>query len=63
MLTVKEVINTLQKNDKVRIIYINDEEFEGYVESISHNHLTIHEYVSDIYRTFNLQQILEIESI
>ena len=63
MLTVKEVINTLQKNDKVRIIYVNDELFEGYVESISENHLTIHEYVSDSYRTLNRQQILEIESI
>jgi len=63
LLTVNEVINTLKENDKVVITYANEELFEGYVDSISESHLTIHEYVSNMYRTFNRQQILEIESI
>lgn len=64
MLNVKEVINSLSKTDKVTIVYGENEDiFQGYFDSITEEHLIIHEYVSDTYRTFNLNQIIEIRKI
>ena len=59
----KELIDTLNKNDKVSLVYYNEEQFEGYVHSIDEETLTINEFVSDIYRTFQHSNILEIEKI
>lgn len=60
----KDLINSLRKNDKVSIVYGEDSEiFEGFISSISEDHLTIHEYVSDTYRTFLVEFIVEIQKI
>lgn len=64
MLNVRKVINSLNKNDKVWIVYGENEDiFEGYVDSITDEYLIIHEYVADIYRTLNQNQIIEIQKI
>lgn len=61
---MKQIINSLNKNDKVSIVYgENGDIFEGYVDAITNDYLIIHEYVSDIYRTFNQNQIIEIQKI
>ncbi|MEK5394052.1 hypothetical protein NSQ59_27510 [Margalitia sp. FSL K6-0131] len=64
MLEPKDVIKSLKKNDKVMIVYgENKDLFQGYVTEINENNLIIHEYVSDIYRTFNMGSIMEISKI
>ncbi|MGG4037833.1 hypothetical protein [Heyndrickxia ginsengihumi] len=64
MVAIKEVIKTLKKNEKLSIVYGENEElFQGYVSDITDNHLILHEYVSDVYRTFNISKIMEINRI
>lgn len=64
LLELNEAINTLNKNDKVMIVYgENAELFKGYVDSVSENHLIIHEYVMDNYRTLNKRNIKEISKV
>ncbi|GLO68357.1 MULTISPECIES: hypothetical protein [Oceanobacillus] len=59
-----QIINSLNKNYKVSIVYgENGDIFEGYVDSITDDYLIIHEYVSDIYRTLYHDQIIEIQKI
>jgi len=60
---VKETIQSLKKNDKVTLVYTGDELFEGYVHSVDVETITIHEYVSDVYRTFHCTEIIEIEKV
>lgn len=61
-LTVHELINTLKRHEKVTIVYGENQDFyEGYIDSVSEKHVILHEYVSDIYRTFNRDQISEVE--
>lgn len=62
MATLNEIIKTLKINDKVLIIYGDSEEqFQGYIDSITESYLIIHEYVSDKYITLNLNRIREIK--
>ena len=56
-------IDTLKKSDKVMIVYENDEVFNGYVSDITPKYLTLHEYVSDISRTFIRNNIIEISKL
>lgn len=60
---IKEMIQSLKMNDKVTLVYKGDEQFEGYVNSINSETITIHEYVSDVYRTFHCEEIIEIEKV
>ncbi|WP_025731513.1 hypothetical protein [Heyndrickxia ginsengihumi] len=64
MVAIKEVIKTLKENEKLSILYgENEEHFQGYVSTITDNHLILHEYVSDVYRTFSINRIIEISRI
>jgi len=61
---MNKFIDTLKKNDKVFIVYGDTAvSFEGYVDSITDNHLVIHEYVSNIYRTLNREGVVEISKV
>ncbi|KLV14968.1 hypothetical protein G3M80_21185 [Bacillus altitudinis] len=58
---VKKIINSLRLKDKVSIVYADNITYEGYVHSVSSNHLVIQDRWSwDSYRTFNNDQIIEI---
>lgn len=58
------MIKTLKKNDKVMIVYgENNELFQGYVTEITENNLLLHEYVPNIYRTLSKGAIKEISKI
>ena len=57
-------IDNLKINDKVLIVYgENTELFKGYVSEITQDHLIIHEYITDIYRTFSKCNIIEISKV
>jgi hypothetical protein len=58
-------IDILKKGEKVYIIYGEGgaDQYEGFVESITDRHLTILDYVPDIYRTFNRESIVEISIV
>lgn len=63
MNNTNNVIDTLKKNDKVTIEYHDGNCYVGYVEHVEEHHLTIHDYVPDVYRTFNREDIIEIARI
>lgn len=52
-----------KRNDKVEVIHADGDVYEGYVHSIDDNHLIIHEYLDDIYRTFIRENIVEVTVI
>lgn len=57
-------IDTLNKGEKVYIIYgESDDQYEGFVDSITARHLTILDYVPAVYRTFNRESIVEISKV
>jgi hypothetical protein len=57
-------IDDLNKGEKVYIIYGESaDQYEGFVESITTRHLTILDYVPDVYRTFNRESIVEISKV
>lgn len=58
---VKKIINTLRPKNKVSIVYADNITYQGYVHSVSANHLIIQdEWSWDSYKTFNNDQIREI---
>lgn len=58
---VKKIIKSLRPKNKVSIVYADNITYEGYVHSVSPNHLVIQDRWSwDSYRTFNNDQIIEI---
>lgn len=59
----KAKITDFKVNDKVSISYDYGIPFEGFIHSIDDKHITIHEYVPDIYRTLLIENIVEIEKI
>lgn len=58
-----EIIDALNNNDKVSLVYNTEEQFEGFVHAIDEENLTINEFVSNIFRTFKRINIIEIEKI
>lgn len=59
---VNEIINTLQRNDKV---FLDDgsSPYEGYVVRVDEESITINIYVPDINKTFQRDDIVEISVI
>ncbi len=60
-MNVKKIIKSLRPKNKVSIVYADNITYEGYVHSVSSNHLVIQDRWSwDNYKTFNNDKIREI---
>ena len=57
-------LDDLKRNDKIMIVYGESADFfQGYLTEINGNNIILQEYVTDIYRTFSLDSVLEISKV